>query len=140
MSLAIAFVILIEIYYAATTLFDVSPFNGAKYFTVKERLTEWVQNTIIFGLPFLRFIFPAAREAGVIAYGILLIGEYVSWWHGYFFKPAAFSLNFYNKATRNTILVLSEDKDRFQPNLEHIILHILTLITFILLLLDHPFG
>ena len=140
MSLAIAFVILIEIYYASTTLFDLSPFNGAKYFTVTERLTEWVQNTIIFGLPFLRFIWPAARSAGAIAYGILLVGEYVSWWHGYFFKPAAFSLKFYNKATRNTTLVLSQDKDRFQPNLEHILLHALTLVTFILLLLDQPFG
>ena len=140
MSAAIILVLLIETYYTITTLFDIFPFNGARFFTWKERLTEWVQNVILFGLPLLRFIWPDAREAGFIAYGLLLVGEYISWWHGYFFKPMEFNRKFYDQATRHTILVLDKDRDRFQPNLEHIILHILTLIAFILLLLDQPFS
>src|SRR4051812_22313724 len=121
---AIAFVVIIEIYYAITTLFDVSPFNGAKYFTKKERVTEWIQNSLIFGLPLLPLFWPHAWPAGPISYGLLLVGEYVSWWHGYFFKPWDINRLFYDKAYRHTILILSKDKDRFQPNLEHIILHV----------------
>ena len=133
MSIAVPLVIVIEIYYAVTTLFDLTPFNGAKYFSLKERITEWVVNSIIFALPLLPFIFPSAWPAGVIAYGFLLVGEYLSWWQGYLTqKPAR--RDFYDKATRHTILVLSSDRDRFQPNLEHIILHVLTLVTFTVLL------
>ena len=135
MSTAVILVIVIEIYYAATTLFDLSPFNGAKYFTSKERLTEWVINSLLFALPLLRFLIPSAWPAGVISYSLLLVGEYTSWWHGYLTqKPAR--RDFYDKATKHTILVLSKDKESFQPNLEHIILHGLTLITFIVLLMD----
>lgn len=135
MSTSIILVVIIEIYYAATTLFDLTPFNGAKYFTLKERTTEWVINSLVFALPLLPLIFPSAWPAGIIAYGCLLVGEYFSWWHGYITqKPSR--RDFYDKATRNTILVLSQNKERFQPNLEHIILHGLTLITFIVLLLE----
>jgi hypothetical protein len=135
MSTAVMLVIVIEIYYAATTLFDLSPFNGAKYFAPKERLTEWITNSLVFALPLLPFLIPSAWPAGVIAYGFLLVGEYASWWHGYLTqKPVR--RDFYDKATRYTTLVLSQDQERFQPNLEHIILHGLTLITFIALLAD----
>jgi hypothetical protein len=120
-------------YHQATTLFDLYPFNNVRDYSVKERLTECLINGITMIMPFIGFYFHVAwmMMAAIIIYPALLIAEYFNWWQPYLFGASEPWQKVYDRLFRSTIIVLPAVKKNPVPNLEHLILHGLTLITCI---------
>jgi hypothetical protein len=125
--------LLLVAYHQATTLFDLYPFNNVRDYTVKERLTECLINGITMIMPFIGFYFHVAwmMMAAIIIYPALLIAEYFNWWQPYLFGASKPWQKVYDRLFRSTIIVLPAVKKNPVPNLEHLILHGLTLITCI---------
>jgi hypothetical protein len=125
--------LLLVAYHQATTLFDLYPFNNVRDYTVKERLTECLINGITMIMPFIGFYFHVAwmMMAAIIIYPALLIAEYFNWWQPYLFGASEPWQKVYDRLFRSTIIVLPAVKKNPVPNLEHLILHGLTLITCI---------
>ena len=117
--------ILLLLFHQATTLFDFYPFNNVRHYTLKERLTECCVNGLLMAAPIVGF---AAQLkwlmiASLVIYPVLLIGEYLSWWHPYFFGASEGWQKVYNRLFKNTLVVLSPLKNNPVPNLEHTVLH-----------------
>ena len=125
--------LLLVAYHLATTLFDLYPFNNVRDYSVKERLTECLINGITMIMPFIGFYFHVAwmMMAAIIIYPALLIAEYFNWWQPYLFGASEPWQKVYDRLFRSTIIVLPAVKKNPVPNLEHLILHGLTLITCI---------
>jgi hypothetical protein len=125
--------LLLVAYHQATTLFDLYPFNNVRDYSVKERLTECLINGITMIMPFIGFYFHVAwmMMAAIIIYPALLIAEYFNWWQPYLFGASEPWQKVYDRLFRSTIIVLPAVKKNPVPNLEHLILHGLTLITCI---------
>src|SRR6476619_2536133 len=125
--------LLLVVYHQATTLFDFYPFNNVRDYSVKERLTECLINGITMIMPFIGFYFHVAwmMMAAIIIYPALLIAEYFNWWKPYLFGASEPWQKVYDRLFRTTIIVLPPVKKNPVPNLEHLILHGLTLITCI---------
>ena len=70
--------------------------------------------------------------AALLIYPVLLIGEYLSWWKPYFFGGSEAWQITYNRLFKNTLIVLPAIKDHPVPNLEHTLLHGLTLATTVI--------
>lgn len=66
---------------------------------------------------------------GATYYGLLLLGEWQSWWQPYFFGASADWEAQYKRIFRHTVIILPPIKNHPIPNLEHLILHSLTLVT-----------
>jgi hypothetical protein len=84
-------------------------------------------------MPFIGFYFHVAwmMMAAIIIYPALLIAEYFNWWQPYLFGASEPWQKVYDRLFRSTIIVLPAVKKNPVPNLEHLILHGLTLITCI---------
>jgi hypothetical protein len=125
--------LLLVAYHQATTLFDLYPFNNVRDYSVKERLTECLINGITMIMPFIGFYLHVAwmMMAAIIIYPALLIAEYFNWWQPYLFGASEPWQKVYDRLFRSTIIVLPAVKKNPVPNLEHLILHGLTLITCI---------
>lgn len=126
----IAIQLLLLVYHQLTILVDVYPFNNVRHYTIKERITECAVNGVVMLLPVIGF---AANirwlmTASLVIYPVLLTGEYVSWWHPYFFGPSVAWQQTYNRLFKQTIIVLPAIKNHPVPNLEHCILHGLTIV------------
>lgn len=70
--------------------------------------------------------------AALVIYPVLLVGEYLNWWRHYFFGPTEAWQQTYDRLFKNTTIVLPPIKNHPVPNLEHTLLHSLTLLTTIL--------
>ncbi len=138
-----------------TTFFDFFPFNGARNYSVKEKLAEGGSNCILMILAPIGFSFHirGLMIYGVVYYFFLFAVELIIWWIPYFTVPAGRWRGIYNRllslATSNfekgdtltnwcnihrrlhsgTITFLPVCADRPVPNLEHTILHVWTFIT-----------
>jgi hypothetical protein len=125
--------LLLLAYHQATTFFDLYPFNNVRDYTVKERLTECLINGITMMAPFIGFYLHIEwmMTASLIIYPALLIAEYFNWWKPYFFGASETWQKIYDRLFRSTIIVLPPVKKNPVPNLEHLLLHGLTLITCI---------
>ncbi|MGP8033187.1 MAG: hypothetical protein ACLPQ6_03495 [Steroidobacteraceae bacterium] len=130
-TLAVAFQIALVLYHQGTTSFDFFPFNGARFYSGRERLLEAGINLLLMSLPLLGFLqrVPLLMKFGVIYYFILFAVECATWWAPYFFGPSAKALEAYNRIHRQTITLLPRRGSNPTPNLEHLILMALTLIT-----------
>lgn len=131
-TLAIQFLLLV--YHQLTTLCDWYPFNNVRSYSIKERLTECGINGFIMASPLIGFYFhiPWMMMAALLIYPVLLIGEYLSWWKPYFFGGSEAWQITYNRLFKNTLIVLPAIKDHPVPNLEHTLLHGLTLATTVI--------
>ena len=143
------------VYHQVTTLVDLFPFNGSRYYERKEKLAEAAVNgTLMLVAPIgFGFHIRGLMIYGVIYYFVLFAVELIIWWVPYFSNPSGpwrhlynflLSLstsNFgkgdtldhwreiYNRLHRQTITVLPARVGRPVPNLEHCILHAGTLVT-----------
>jgi hypothetical protein len=143
------------VYHQVTTLFDFYPFNGSRNYTRKEKLAEAGSNGVLMSLAPVGFGFhiKGLMNFGVVYYFVLFAVEIIIWWIPYLTVPSGRWRGIYNRllagATSNfdagdtlehwkgiyrrlhfgTITVLPPRDDRPVPNLEHTILHVLTLIT-----------
>lgn len=126
----IVFQALLLFFHQATTLFDFYPFNNVRLYTLKERLMECCINGTMMVVPPLGFLLSVhwMMIASLVIYPVLLIGEYLAWWQHYFFGPTTAWQQTYDHLFSNTIIVLPRIKNHPVPNLEHTILHSLTLI------------
>lgn len=121
------------LFHQATTLFDFYPFNNVRHYTFGERLLECGVNGTLMSVPLIGFVFHLEwmMLAALVIYPVLLIGEYLNWWRHYFFGATESWQQTYDRLFRNTIIVLPPIKNHPVPNLEHTLLHSLTLLTAI---------
>ena len=145
-------------YHQVTTLVDFFPFNGARFYSRKEKLTEAGANAVLMSLAPIGFIFHlrALMIYGVIYYFVLFVVELITWWIPYVIVPRGSWRRVYNLllagATSNfedgdtldhwravherlhagTITFLPRRPGRIVPNLEHTILHAWTFVTAVL--------
>lgn len=124
-------------YHQITTNFDFFPFNNIRVYTKKERLLESIVNGAIMSFPIISFLLqqPQMMIISVALFGLLFVAEFFQWWIHYFFKPTEKWLLTYNRIFAQTIIILPSIKNNPIPNLEHTILHTITLINFITSLL-----
>jgi hypothetical protein len=122
------------LFHQCTTLVDLYPFNNVRSYSLKERAIECLVNGSIMLLPALGFIFHIQwlMITSLLVYPVLLAGEFMSWWRHYFFGATECWQKMYDRLFKETIIVLPPIKNHPVPNLEHTILHGLTLITTIL--------
>ena len=146
MKLTLAVQCLLLSYHQFTTLVDVYPFNGVRFTKPKERYVEAVVNFVLMGLPILGFAFgyePLMRY-GVAYYFILFAVECATWWLPYFVGASPKWLEIYRRVHSTTLGVLPGRDARTAPNLEHLILMVITVasasVTLRQYLLAHPAG
>ncbi|GAA4742929.1 hypothetical protein [Flavisolibacter ginsenosidimutans] len=129
--LTLAFIsqILLLLFHQATTLFDFYPFNNVRHYTLKERVSECCVNGLLMVAPVVGFVAQLKwlMTASLVIYPTLLVGEYLSWWQPYFFGTSEGWQKVYDRLFKNTIVVLPPLKNNPVPNLEHTVLHLLTL-------------
>ncbi len=149
--------IILLVYHQFTTHFDFFPFNGARNYSLKEKLAEGASNFVLMTLAPIGFAFHirGLMTYGLIYYFFLFAAELIIWWIPYFTVPSGRSRSIYNFllacATSNfergdtlthwcgihqrlhggTITFLPVRAGRPVPNLEHTILHTWTFITAI---------
>jgi hypothetical protein len=127
-TVAITLQIVLLFYHQTTTLCDFFPFNGARFYSLREKLAEAGVNLILMSLAPVGFIFdlPSLKYFGVVYYFILLAIEFATWWGPYFLGPSVKGLEVYNRIHRRTITVVPRRGENPAPNLEHLILMGLT--------------
>ncbi len=120
-------------YHQFTTWIDLFPFNGVRFYTRKERLIECASNGILMGLPIIGFLFNlrSLMNFGVVYYFILFILEIKTWWLPYWFSVSEKWKEEYAKIHAKTLIILPKIRKNPIPNLEHMILHGITLLTAI---------
>lgn len=124
-------------YHQITTIFDFYPFNNIRSYTKKQQIIECVSCGVTMGFPIIATFYGGKIMVGISVglFVLLLIGEYLSWWRHYFFGPAEYWKEVYNRKFKSTIIVLPAIKDHPIPNLEHLILHVITVVTFVVTVL-----
>jgi hypothetical protein len=143
------------VYHQATTCLDLFPFNGARNYNRQERIAEMASSAVLMGLAPLGFGLGihALEVYGAIYYFALFAVELIIWWVPYFVVPSGVWRRVYNAAlaigTSNfkagdtlshwlavhqrlhagTITIIPKLPGRIVPNLEHMLLHMWTLVT-----------
>ena len=120
-------------YHQATSNFDFYPFNNIRLYTKFQRIAEVTWCGFLMGFPVIALCLDSRKMIGASCWilGFLLFGEFMSWWRHYLFGPTKWWKDFYDKTHKHTIKVLPPIKDHPIPNLEHCILHVITLATFV---------
>lgn len=129
MKLAIALQLLLLAYHQLTTLVDLYPFNGIRFSKPKERYAEAGFNFALSALPPVGFLFGLSglMRFGAIFYFILLACEIATWFVPYFFGATPRWEEAYSRIQGRTIMLLPRRGPNPTPNLEHLILMVLTL-------------
>jgi hypothetical protein len=132
--IVIGFQLLLVIFHQLTTLIDLYPFNNIRSYTIKERLIECLVNGSIMLVPVIGHLLQIKWmiTSSLVIYPVLLIGEFLNWWRYYFFGPTKDWRSIYDRLFKETIIILPPIKNHPIPNLEHTILHGITLITTVL--------
>jgi hypothetical protein len=131
LTIAISLQVLLLAYHQITTQVDFFPFNGVRFYKGWEKALECTVNGVLMSLAPVGFIF-AIRGLmwyGVVYYFVLFLEEIRVWWVPYFFGPSKAWREAYDRLLSLTISVLPVRGDNPVPNLEHLILHSLTLAT-----------
>jgi hypothetical protein len=125
--------VLLLAYHQVTTQVDCFPFNGVRFYNGWEKVLECAVNGVLMSLAPLGFAFDirGLKWFGVVYYFILFVEELRVWWLPYFFGPSKSWQVIYERLHARTIKVLPARGTNPVPNLEHTILHGLTLITAI---------
>ena len=137
-TIALTFQLLHLLYHQITTNVDLYPFNNIKSYTFKERFVEAGFNFVMMSIPVAATLVNNKTFIGVSVLCLLvtLTGEIIDWWIPYFFDCSGrwhqWHKQAYERIHKHTIIILPPIKDHPIPNLEHMILHGLTIVTFIL--------
>lgn len=128
------------LYHQLTTNFDFYPFNNIRKYSRCQRLLESSVNGFMMLLPIGATLLntKASVVGAFIVLGGLLIGEYLSWWHPYFFGAGGEWQATHTAIFQPTRTVLSPIKNHPVPNLEHCLLHSLTLLCLGLTIIYYP--
>jgi hypothetical protein len=131
-------------YHQVTTLVDFYPFNNIRCYTRREMLIEASVNGVLLLIPPFAFVLQhrVLMGIGTGIYAVLFLGEIVTWWVPYFRGASEKWQGIYDRIFHETWRVLPPRGRNPVPNLEHTILHSLTLTSLILsvayLLAGHP--
>lgn len=128
---AIGLQFLLLAYHQVTTQVDFFPFNGVRFYKGWEKALECSTNGILMSLAPLGFAFGirGLMWYGAVYYFVLFAEEIRVWWVPYFFGPSQGWQAAYDRLHAQTIKVLPARGNNPVPNLEHTILHGLTLVT-----------
>lgn len=137
--IAIAFQIVLVLYHQVTTLVDLFPFNGVRFNSLRERFFEAGFNLVLMGVPPVGFIFRISllMRFGVAYYFILLAAEFATWWVPYFFGASPKWVEIYSRVQGRTITPIPRRGNNPAPNLEHLILMALTIVTAVVTLIAY---
>lgn len=129
MKLALALQLLLLAYHQLTTLFDFYPFNGARFSPLKERCGEAGFNFALMALPPIGFLFGLSglMRFGALYYFILFACETATWFVPYFIGASPRWEAAYARIQSRTIMLIPRRGPNPTPNLEHLILMLLTL-------------
>lgn len=132
--LVIAIQIINLAYQQIITLVDLYPFNNIRGITQAEKLVESSVNCFTMFFPVIALVSGnrILMNIAVILLALVCIGEFFTWWYPYLFGSTAWWQKQYDKKFKQTLIVLPPIKNNPIPNLEHVILHLLTLAAFIL--------
>jgi hypothetical protein len=130
MPIAVPAQIVLLVYHQITTLCDFFPFNGVRFTNRNERLLEALFNFVMMALPPIGFWFrwEPLMYFGAAYYFILFAVECATWWAPYFFGATQKWLDIYTRVHSKTITILPRRGHNPAPNLEHLILMVLTLV------------
>jgi hypothetical protein len=132
---AIAFQILLFIYFEGTTLVNLYPWNDLSKYSNQEKIIEASVNGIIIILCLGLFISEIKwlMIISVIFWFVFLFMQILTWWMPYLTGKhlKQFPKTLYETHFKNTFKLLPPIKDHIIPDAQHNVLQILSLITFI---------
>ncbi len=133
LTLAMTFNMLHFMYHQLMLHFDFYPFNNIQAISFKRRMTESLLGgvLVLFPLIALRLENHLLIEISIIVQVIILIHEFITWWIPYLTSASEEWQARYLEVFQETLKVLPPIRDNPIPNLEHCILHLLTLLSFI---------
>jgi hypothetical protein len=133
--MAIAFQILLFIYFEGTTLVNLYPWNDLSKYSNQEKIIEASVNGIIIILCLGLFISEIKwlMIISVIFWFVFLFMQILTWWMPYLTGKhlKQFPKTLYETHFKNTFKLLPPIKDHIIPDAQHNVLQILSLITFI---------
>jgi len=131
LTVAIVFQVLLLAYHQVTTQVDFFPFNGVRFYKWWEKALECAVNGILMSLAPVGFTFGVRGLMwyGVVYYFVLFAEELRVWWVPYLFGASKTWQAAYDRLHSQTIKVLPARGQNPIPNLEHLILNVLTLVT-----------
>ncbi len=138
---AIISAFLLLAYHQVTTIFPLFPWNDPSKFSRKDLWLEAGTNGLLMGIAFICVI---CKNTGfyhyypLIYYPFLLSGEFFQWWAPFLSKDFSKSkVNFdYEKRYSRTIKMFSVEENDRVPDANHIVLHIITIFTTLLVFAD----
>jgi hypothetical protein len=139
--LAVSFAILVLVYHQLTTWLPLYPWNDISKYTIKELLLEGGTNCLLMGIGLLCIVIGNHgfyHYYPLFYYPFLLTGEIFQWWLPYFSKKFARSqVNFeYETRFSHTTKIIPHKEGRRTPDANHILLHLITVITVIFIFVD----
>jgi hypothetical protein len=131
MKFALALQWLLFVYHQVTTLFDLYPFNGARFSRLNERVAEAAFNgALMVWAPIVYACgWTGAMPYAAMYYFVLFVCVIATWFVPYFFGGSEKWTEIYSRVQGRTLLLLPPRGDHPNPNIEHLILMVLTLIT-----------
>jgi hypothetical protein len=129
MKLVLSLQLLLFVYHQVTTLFDLYPFNGARFSQPKERLAEAAFNGALMVWPPIVYGFGWTRTMPYAAmyYLVLFVCVIATWFVPYIFGGSKKWTEIYSRVQGRTLLLLPPRGDHPNPNIEHLILMVLIL-------------
>lgn len=123
---------MIHLMYRQLTLhFDLYPLNNFYAISSKRRMFKSIKDGILMLFPLiaLRIGNSLLIEIALSILVLLLTREFVTWWLPYLTRPSKEWQAQYQQVFHETLKVLPRIRDNPIPNLEHCILHLLTLLS-----------
>jgi hypothetical protein len=138
---AIGITILLLVYHQATTLLPLFPWNDVEKYSRKELLLEAGTNGLLMGTGTLCMIVGNSgffHYYPLIYYPFLFTGECFQWWLPYLSEKFAQSkVNFdYEALFARTTKLIPHKPGKRTPDANHIVLHLMTVVTIVLVYLD----
>lgn len=142
LTLAMTFNMLHFMYHQLTLHFDFYPFNNIHAISFKRRMTESLGGGVsaLFPLIALRLENHMLIEMSLVVLVIILGYEFITWWVPYLTSASGAWQVRYQQVFQETLKVLPPIRDNPIPNLEHCILHLLTLLSFISAIFYYSFN
>ena len=139
--LTIGAAFLLLIYHQVTTWLNLYPWNDTSQYATKELILEGVSNGALMGTGCVCLVignYSFFHYYPLFYYPFLLTGEVFQWWMPYWFKKfAKADFNFeYDKRFANTTKFITHHQGQRTPDANHIILHLITVLTLVLVYID----
>lgn len=133
MTLAFLFSVILLVYHQITTIVPMYPWNDVKKYTRVEILQEASSNGSLMILASI-YLFYKTYSFPKIYFPVLLAVEFYIWWIPYFLGKRT-KRNRTAEVSKDTLKILPPIKNHPIPDCNHLVLHLLTLVTTLLVFL-----